>query len=126
MFSPVTRDEAALTEFSLVGGGGGGASGEDDTHTREQLNKELSLFMGRPVEGGRGETRESGRERGEGERERGEDGRGERREGERREVRQRAVRRAVDPGMSVLQDSVLGMTADGMYVSRELCSEQCA
>ena len=119
MFSPVTRDEAALTEFSLVGGGGGGASGEDDTHTREQLNKELSLFMGRPVEGGRGERRrESGRERGEGERERGEDGRGERREGERREgerreVRQRAVRRAVDPGMSVLQDSVLGMTADG-------------
>ena len=97
---PVTRDDTALTQFSLVGGEGGGANNEDDTQTREILDEELSLLMGQPVEGEREERErgkmEAGRERMEG-----------------GTARHRDTRRVIDPGMSVLQDSVLGMTPDG-------------
>lgn len=103
LIPPVARDEWALTEFSLVSGG-------DDIETRQMLDNELDLFMGQPQgerEGGRRED-----EGGEGEnREGGEEG-GERR---RMKIRQRNVRR-VDPGMSVLQDSVLGMPPDGKRI----------
>ena len=97
---PVARDEQALTEFSLVSEG-------DDIETRQMLGNELDLFMGQPQgerEGGRREEEEGG----EGEnREGGEQG------GERRRVKIRRPVRRVDPGMSVLQDSVLGMPPDG-------------
>lgn len=95
----VTRDESALREFSLSGGG-------NDSHTHELLTDELDRVI----------TRAGVEEEGEGERCEGGEGDGERREdggGWREgEARHRAVLR-VDPGMSVLQDSVLGMTADG-------------
>ena len=98
----MARDDKALSEFSLVNGG-------DNVQTREMLGNELDQFMGHRGGGGGGEG------------ERGEEG-GERREGEEERggtegVRlrpPRAVKR-VDPGMSVLQDSVLGMRPDGKY-----------
>ena len=101
VFLPATNDDDALREFSLVGGG----ERDSDTHTQEMLNEELSMVIGQPVEGGRGESGEGVREREEG---------GRRREGE-VTARHRAVRITVDPGMSVLQDSVLGMTPGGNY-----------
>ena len=83
----MARDEEALGELSLVRGGG-----DDDALAGEMLGNELNLLIGQGQEEGEGGGR-------------GEGG------GERR-VRQRAVKR-VDPGMSVLQDSVLGMHPDG-------------
>ena len=100
----VSRDERALSEFSLSGGG-------DDGHTQELLTDELDRVITQPGVEEEGERWEEGEGEGEG-REGGDDGRGWR-EGR---ARHRAVRR-VDPGMSVLQDSVLGMTADGIWTS---------
>ena len=124
----MARDEEALREFSLVNGG-------DDVETREMLGNELDQFMGQQGggeggvgeggvgeggegggrEGGEGGRREGGRREGEGGGREG--GVGGRREGGREggagiRLRPRAVKR-VDPGMSVLQDSVLGMRPDG-------------
>ena len=88
----VSRDEGALSEFSLVKGG-------DETQTMELLDDEFDRLI--PQSGG--EREESG-----------EGGRGaSSREEKEMAATRRAVRR-VDPGMSVLQDSVLGMPADGM------------
>ena len=113
IFVTVTKDENAVREFSLVGDG-------DTTQTQELLGNEFDQIIApsrqREVEEGRGGGRQE-RER-EGRREREREGRWEReREGRQEEEREgmRATPgRKVDPGMSVLQDSVLGMTPDGM------------
>ena len=109
---PVARDDNALSEFSLVNGG-------DDFQTQEMLGNEIDRFMGHQGGGGggEGERGEEGGERREGEEERGERREGEEERGGTERVRLRppkAVKR-VDPGMSVLQDSVLGMRPDGKY-----------
>ena len=89
----VSRDETALNEFSLARGG-------DEIQTQDMLGGEFERAV---TNGG------EGREGVEGEEE-GRRGRGAGRGGV---VRRHGAVRRVDPGMSVLQDSVLGLSADG-------------
>ena len=96
VISAVSRNDDVLNEYSLVRDDG------DDARTRELLGDEVARVIAL-----------SGEERGEeGGRGGGEEGRSDEVRGGRAGGGERTVRRA-DPGMSVLQDSVLGMTADG-------------